>query len=289
MATTSTTGTVTATDGTTISYREIGQGPGLVIVHGAMQTGHSQIDLARALSTEFTCYLPDRRGRGGSGPAGAAYGIGREVEDLDAVLRATGARYAVGVSSGAIITLHTALARPDALSKAVLFEPPLGLGDVDLGGVLERFDREIAAGRTAAALVTGMRAARLAPPLFAALPRPVQEWLTGLMLKSQDKGGGAGPTFGELAPTQRQDITLVAEATGDLARYRAVEVETLLLGGTRSRPHLRAALARLESVLPHARRVELAGLDHGATQNAAQRGKPERVAEEVRRFLLAGS
>jgi pimeloyl-ACP methyl ester carboxylesterase len=283
--TTTTTGTVTSADGTTISYREAGQGPGLVIVHGAMQTGHSQIELAGALAGDFTCYLPDRRGRGGSGPAGAGYGLAREVDDLDAVLRATGARYAVGVSSGAVITLHTALTRPAALRKAVLFEPPLGLDAADVRGSLERFDREIAEGRIPAALVTGMRAARLGPPLFNALPRRVQEWLTGLMLKSQDGAAGQEPTFRELAPTQRQDIQLVAEASGAFAAYRSVEVETLLLGGTRSRDHLRTALVELERAMPRARRVVMEGLDHGATQNAAQRGRPERVAEEIRRFL----
>ncbi|MEV1002983.1 alpha/beta hydrolase [Nonomuraea sp. NPDC050202] len=283
--TTTTTGTVTSADGTTISYREAGQGPGLVIVHGAMQTGHSQIELAGALAGDFTCYLPDRRGRGGSGPAGADYGLAREVDDLDAVLRATGARYAVGVSSGAVITLHTALTRPAALRKAVLFEPPLGLDAADVRGSLERFDREIAEGRIPAALVTGMRAARLGPPLFNALPRRVQEWLTGLMLKSQDGAAGQEPTFRELAPTQRQDIQLVAEASGDFAAYRSVEVETLLLGGTRSRDYLRTALVELERAMPRARRVVMEGLDHGATQNAAQRGRPERVAEEIRRFL----
>ncbi|GAA2207549.1 alpha/beta hydrolase [Nonomuraea monospora] len=289
MTTTSATGTVTSADGTTISYRELGQGPGLVIVHGAMQTGQSQLDLATALAADFTCYLPDRRGRGGSGPVGASYGLGREAEDLDAVLRATGARYAVGVSSGAVITLHTALTRPSALSKAVLFEPPLGLDAAEVRGSLERFDRELAEGRIPAALVTGMRAARLGPPLFNALPRRVQEWLTGLMLKSQDGTAGEQPTFRDLAPTQRQDLQLVAEAPADFAAYRPVEVETLLLGGTRSQGYLRSALAELERVLPRARRVALEGLDHGATQNAAQRGRPERVAGEIRRFLATGS
>ncbi|GAA3710402.1 alpha/beta hydrolase [Nonomuraea antimicrobica] len=279
--TTTTLGTVTSADGTTISYHEVGHGPGLVILHGAMQTGESQIELAHALSGDFTCYLPDRRGRGRSGPAGADHGLRPEVDDLDALVRATGAPYALGVSSGAIITLRTALARR-ALRKIVLFEPPLGLGPADPARLLPRLDRELAAGRTAAALVTGLRAARLGPPFFNALPRPLQELLTNLMLKSQDQDGGA---FGALAPTLRQDIQVVAEASGDLAEYGSVAAEVLLLGGTRSQGHLRSALDGLERVLPHARRVAMEGLDHSATSNAAQRGRPERVAEEVRRFL----
>ncbi|SDK56199.1 Pimeloyl-ACP methyl ester carboxylesterase [Nonomuraea maritima] len=282
--------TVTSPDGTPIAYHEVGSGPGLVILHGAMQAGRSQIDLARALAADFTCYLPDRRGRGLSGPAGSAYGIQREVEDLGALLRATGSPYAMGVSSGAIITLRTALAEPAALRKIVLFEPPLDVDGSNPTGWLERLDRELAAGRVEAALVTGMKAARLGPPLFGLVPRPVLELLTRMMLRSERRAADkAEPTFGELAPTLREDGRIVAETSGDLETYRQLGTETLLLGGTRSPAYLRQALTALEDVLPRARRADLTGLDHSATSNADRRGHPERVAEEVRRFLTAGS
>lgn len=284
LMTTTTTGTVTSADGTEIGYHEVGRGPGLVILHGAMQAGHSQIELAQALADAFTCYLPDRRGRGRSGPAGPGYGLRREIEDLEALLDATGAAYVAGVSSGAIITLRTLLERPD-VRKAVVFEPPLfEEADAFPSDCLPRLDRELAAGRTAAALVTGMKAARLGPPIFNALPRPLLELLTGLMLRSQ-KETGDEPSFGRLAPTLRQDLELAARAAGDLELYRPIQAEVLLLGGTRSPAYLRTALAGLERVLPRARHVLMDGLDHSATSNAAQRGRPERVAAEIRRFL----
>ncbi|MEV1172748.1 alpha/beta hydrolase [Nonomuraea sp. NPDC049784] len=283
--TTTTLDAVTSKDGTTISYRRLGSGPGLVLLHGAMQTGHSNIELAQALAGDFTCYVPDRRGRGRSGPYGLDYGVEREVEDLDALLDATGAPYAMGVSSGAIIALRTALLRP-ALRKAVLFEPPLDLGGTYPADWLPRFDREIAAGRIPAALVTGMRATRLGPPFLNVMPRALLELLIARMLKSQDKTADDGePTFGELAPTLHYDAQVVAETAGDLDAYRSVRAEVLLLGGTRSPAHLRSALTALERVLPRARRVALKGLDHSATSNAAHRGHPERVAPEIRRFL----
>lgn len=281
--TTTTIGTVTSADGTAIGYREVGHGPGLVILHGAMQTGDSQLDMAEALSADFTCYLPDRRGRGRSGPAGPAYGLRREVEDLEALLDATGARHVAGVSSGAIITLHTLLARPD-LAGAVVFEPPLFPDGSVPAACLPRLDRELAEGRTAAALVTGMKAARLGPAIFKAVPRGVLELMTGLMLKGDRLG--ETPTFAQLAPTLRQDIQLSAEASGDLARYAAVRPEVLLLGGTKGPSYLRDALTGLERVLPDVRREVLRGLDHSATSNTAQRGHPGRVAAVIRRFLL---
>ncbi|MEV0597321.1 alpha/beta fold hydrolase [Nonomuraea cavernae] len=98
-----TTATVTSEDGTTIAYRRLGEGPGLVLLHGAMQSGYSNIEFARELSKEHTCYVPDRRGRGSSAPGGDDYGVRKEVEDLDALLTATGARDVIGISSGAII------------------------------------------------------------------------------------------------------------------------------------------------------------------------------------------
>jgi len=65
--------------------------------------------LGKALSDVFTVYIPDRRGRGLSGPFGDNYNLQREVEDLDALLKKTGAHYLFGPSSGGIIVLETAL------------------------------------------------------------------------------------------------------------------------------------------------------------------------------------
>ncbi|MEV0232740.1 alpha/beta hydrolase [Nonomuraea sp. NPDC050786] len=276
---------VTSKDGTRIAYQRLGQGPGLVLLHGTMQAGRSNIELAQALARDFTCYVPDRRGRGDSGPYGPDYGLERETEDLDALLEATGAPYAVGVSSGAIITLHTALVRP-GLRKAVLFEPPLDLGGTYPTDWLPRFDSELAAGRLPAALVTAMRAARLGPPFLSLMPRALLEALTARMLTHQEQAAAGGePTFRELAPTLRYDAQVVAETACRLDTYRSVKAEMLLLGGTRSPAHLRSALSALERVLPHVRRVALKGLDHSATCNTAHRGHPERVATAIRAFL----
>ncbi|NBE92751.1 alpha/beta hydrolase [Nonomuraea sp. KC401] len=280
-------GDVTSKDGTTIGYLRLGRGPGLVFVHGAMQVGRSQIELAQALSDDFTCYLPDRRGRGGSGPYGCAYSVEREVEDLDALLAATGARYAVGISSGAIITLRTALTGT-ALDKIVLFQPPLDIAGSNPTDWLSRFDRELAAGDTTAALVTAMRATRMGPSIVMRMPRFLLEGLTVVAQKGQEKAGADGePTFSELAPTLHHDVQVVAETAtaGDPFAYRSVGAEVLLLGGGKSPAYLRTALDALQRVLPRARRVEMAGLGHSATANTARRGRPERVAPEIRAFL----
>ncbi|MEU8245689.1 alpha/beta hydrolase [Nonomuraea sp. NPDC048916] len=280
-----TTATVTSSDGTSIAYRRLGDGPGLVLLHGAMQSGYSNIEFARALSGEHTCYVPDRRGRGLSGPVGDDYGVHKEVEDLDALLTATGARDVIGISSGAVIALRTALVRPD-LRRLVAFEPPLDVDGSNATDWLGRFDREIAAGRVAAALVTGMRGTRMGSPVFRALPRWLLERLTATFMARQERQAeGEEPTFRALAPTLHQDALVVAETADVLDVYRSVRAEVLLLGGSRSPAYLKGALAALEPVLPSARRVELPGVDHQVTCNAAMGGRPALAADEVRRFL----
>src|SRR4051794_3504048 len=92
------TGFVTSHDGTRIAYRTLGHGPGLVLLHGSMETAGDHLAMALELADAFTVHLPDRRGRGLSGPYGDGYGVRTEVEDLDAVLNATGAHFVFGVS-----------------------------------------------------------------------------------------------------------------------------------------------------------------------------------------------
>ncbi len=141
-------------DGTTIGYRSIGSGPGVVLLHGAMESSVSHTQLALALADAFTVHLPDRRGRGLSGPYAAPYRIQDDIDDMAAVLAKTGAQLVFGVSSGALIWLHAARALP-AIRKAVIFEPPLLVGAGSLA-LMKRFDEEITHGKVTAALVTGM-------------------------------------------------------------------------------------------------------------------------------------
>jgi hypothetical protein len=51
---------VTSKDGTTIGYRQLGHGPGLVLVGGGMQTAHHFDQLAEALADTFTRFSQSR-------------------------------------------------------------------------------------------------------------------------------------------------------------------------------------------------------------------------------------
>lgn len=273
-------GEAVSADGTVIGYRRIGSGPPLLVLHGAMQSALSQRDLARALAGRFTVVLPDRRGRGASGPFGPDWSVAREVEDVAAVLAGTGARSAVGVSSGAIILLEAALT--ESFDKLVLFEPPLVVGGSASLDWVGRAEAQIARGDVPAALVSGMHGAQMGPALIRKLPRKLMEKGAAAMM---DKTDGDVLSMRELAPTLPYDGRLVEQTADRVERYRAVTVPTLLIGGSKSPRYLQVALSSVESVLPDARRVELKGADHGVTENADRRGAPDRVAAEILDFL----
>jgi len=275
-------GYVTSKDGTTIGYRQLGQGPGVVIVHGAMETSQSHMQLAEALADTYTVYLPDRRGRGLSGPHGKDYSLQKEVEDIEALLAKKSAHHIIGVSSGAIISLQAALTLP-AIHKAVIFEPPLVINDSWSTDFVSRYNSEIAEGRVASALVTATKGTQMWGHI---MPRWLLELMTNMMMVSEDKKAKNGDvTMRALAPTFHYDAQLAIQTKGMLESFKDIHIEVLLLGGSKSPAFLKFALDALEKVLPHAKRTELPGLNHGATGNTNRGGKPELVAQELRSFF----
>lgn len=270
---------ITSKDGTTIGYRQLGHGPGIVLLHGGMESAQSHIQLAEALADTFTIYLPDRRGRGMSGPYGKDYGIQKEVDDIDALLNKTGAYNVFGFSSGAIVLLHATLSLP-AIHKAAIFEPPLFNVTDDW---LPRFENEIAEGKLASAMVTATKGTQM---FGHRIPRWLLELLTKMMMSSEDKKAKNGDvTMRALAPTLHYDAELIIETKGTLQSFKAIRAEVLLLGGSKSPDFLKVGLDALEKVLPHVKRFEFPGLNHGATGNTNRGGNPERVAQELRRFF----
>jgi pimeloyl-ACP methyl ester carboxylesterase len=283
------TGSVVSADGTTIGYRQLGTGPGVVLLHGSMQSAASHMQLATALADSFTVYLPDRRGRGESGPYGDDYAIAREVADLAAVLGETGARNVFGVSASGIVVLQAALSMPGCIDKVAVYEPALVPAGSDLTDWIPRFDAEMARGDIGAAMVTSMIGFKLGPGMLKAVPRGLLARLTEAMLRSEDKKAAPGTvTMRMLAPTIRYEGQIVAEMTGTLDTFGGIAIPVLLLGGSKGLSYLKPALADLERVVPGARRVEFAGLDHGGAADVSKanpKGKPEVVAAELRRFF----
>ena len=282
------TDSVISKDGTTIGYYRLGQGPGIILIQGAMGTAQNFMELGEVLADIFTVYIPDRRGRGLSDDNGADYSIQKEVEDIETLLNKTGASYIFGLSSGALIALQATLNLP-AIRKAVIYEPPLFVNGLPTA-VMKRYEKEMAEGRLAAAMITAMQATQMGPQIFNVIPRGLLELLTNKMMESEDKSAKSGDiTMRMLAPTLQHDFQVVAEMNGKLTTFRAINKEILLLGGSKSPNFLKADLNALEKVLPDAARVEFPGLGHAAAWNYDKQrnpdGNPERVAQELKRSL----
>lgn len=276
-------GLVTSRDGTPIGYRQIGRGPGVVLLHGALQCAENLMDLARALADRFTVYVPDRRGRGRSGPHGPAYGIARECEDVEALLAATGAANVFGLSSGALVALQ-ATQRLPAIRRVALYEPPLSIGGSVPQSWVARYEREVAAGRLGSAFITIMKGLQVSP-MFAALPRVLLTPLMGPLLAADARNLKPGATsIKALIPTMHFDIGLAAELEGTLDRFSDVRSEALLLAGSKSPAYLLRTIDALEATIPRSRRIDFPDLDHLGADNT---GRPKIVAAELAAFFCA--
>ena len=284
-------GAVESRDGTTIGYWKTGQGPAVVVLHGSMESARSHTLLAEALAGDFTVYLPDRRGRGLSGPHRPDHTVQTEVEDLEAVLTAAGAEMAYGVSAGGAVVLEAARTVP-SLKKVALYEPAIVDNPTPHREWLVRFDREVAEGNLAGAMVTSMYGLQLAPAFLKVIPRRLMTRMTEKMLvKDERQAAPDAVTMRTLAPTIHQEGALIAELAGTFEAFRAVSADVLLMGGTKGLSALKPGRDTLEKVLPHCRRVEFDGLDHGAssdpggTNPGGSAKAVGRVADEVKAFF----
>ncbi|GAB3209448.1 alpha/beta hydrolase [Marinactinospora endophytica] len=275
------TGTVTSHDGTVIGYRRFGTGPGVVLMHGSMMSSHNFMRLGAALSGDFTVYLPDRRGRGMSGPYGPDFTLRHAAEDVRALMEQTGARNVFGLSAGAIPILRWALTCPEE-HRIALYEPPLPVGDHSPVAWLARYEREMAQGRPGAALVTVAKGTNDDAWMIRMLPRAVLVPLMSLGMRAQARRPDGEVPLIDLIPTMRQEARLVLDATDLISAATTVRAEVLLLGGGRSARPFKDALGALHAAIPSAQRVELPRLGHLAADNG---GRPELVAQRLRCFF----
>ncbi|HML04536.1 MAG TPA: alpha/beta hydrolase [Methanobacterium sp.] len=283
-------GFVTSHDGTTVGYRQMGSGPGLILLHGGISSSQYFMKLGTALSDEFTVYIPDRRGRGLSGPFGDNYGLQREVEDMDALLKETGAHYVFGASTGGLIALQSSITLPD-IHKIVSYETVVYVNKDEMdrfNDIVRRFDEELSKGKFTTAMVTSLDVYNKIDPeeksswLFH-LPSLIWKPIFALILEEDERRiKGDDVTLKALMPTLKLDVQLVNETEGKLDNFKNVSAEVLLLGGGKSSIFLKNSLKTLDKLLPQGTCKVVEGLDHDSAQNY---GKPEVIAQEIKSFL----
>lgn len=276
-------GSTASKDGTTIGYRQLGRGPGLILVHGGMKSSQDFMKLAKILSDAFTVYVPDRRGRGLSGSYGDHFSIMREVEDTQALMAKTGAYSLFGLSGGGLVVLRTTLATP-TVQKAAVYELPLSINNSTPLAWVPRYEREMARGKLAAAVVTAMKGIDT-EPLFSKLPRFALVPLMALIMKLQGRPTGDDVTIRSLVPTMHFEVQNINEMRDTLEDYRSLRTPVLILGGGKSPPFLGTALDGLEVTLPSVTRKTFPMLGHDGPEDD---GRPDLIARELKQFFLAG-
>lgn len=285
---------VRSKDGTTIGFRQLGHGPGVVILHGGALGSQHYMKLGAALADEFTIYLPDRRGRGMSGPYGPHYSIDREDEDLDAIVTDTGAQYVFGAADGGLFALHASMSIP-AIRKVAVFEPVLFVGQPGMDEfkeVIGRAERLVASGDVAAAMAGLAKDALGAPSVSAPyrlLGRMMAQPIFCRMMLWADarRVKGDDVALRNLIPALVPELQQVKATEGTIEDYKNVTAEVLLLCGAEAPPLFTGTLDALANVLPRATRVELPGLNHAAAQDPG--GKPAVIADQLGRFFSSGT
>ncbi len=273
---------VISKDGTAIGYRQMGSGPGLILLHGGVNASQHLMKLGTLLSDEYTVYIPDRRGRGMSGPVGENYSIEKEDEDMDALLKKTGAHYVFGTADGALFALHAAISNP-VICKVAAYEPLIFAGQPGLEEfrtVIRHLDKNMADGKVAKATVDltkdSVKGFRVIPDLIIV---PLVKLILWINVKTVH---GDDVSYHELIPTLDDELHLVEKTEGTLDDYKNVSAKVLLLEGSKTQSLLNDSVNALNQILPHSNLIELKGLNHDSAQDY---GKPEPIALELRRFF----
>ena len=257
---------VTSADGTPIAVFASGDGPPLLLVHGATADHTTWRSLGPVLEARFHLLAVDRRGRGASGD-GPEYSIEREYEDLatvaDEAADEAGAPVdVIGHSYGGRCALGAALLTP-SIGRLVVYEgAPSPPGADELGrelgrgggsgyrpaGVERRIAALVEAGDRDAALETFMREIVRMPPADLAAFRADPIWPV--------RAAAVGTTLRELEGE--------ASSAASLEALAGVGQPVLqLLGGDSATP-FREATEALDARLRDGRVVVIDGARHAA-------------------------
>ena len=258
---------VQSADGTSLAVWLDGEGPPLVLVHGA-PSDHTTFDpLVHALRGDLTTFAMDRRGSGASGDA-AVFAIEREFEDVAAVVDVVAARTdgpvaLFGHSYGANPAMGGATLTSNA-HHLVLYEPSLGLAYPP--GLIETIEKAVAAGdRDAAIRAALVDTGALTEEEFEAL-----------------RGSARWPKLIAAAPTLPRECRVENDWVYRLGQFDRITAPTLMLTGSDTDPALAEATQRAAAAISKAEIRVLEGHGHVAFKT-----DPGMVAAIIQEFILS--
>jgi pimeloyl-ACP methyl ester carboxylesterase len=244
-------------------YERHGNGPALVLIHGAFSDHRSNWEFVLPMLTQhFTVYAIARRGRGASAKT-TDHSIEDEARDAAELIESIGGRvFLLGHSYGAHVALLTATMVPDRIRKLVVYEPSRNgiFADVIWNTLMDYTKRQdwdnFAAtffGMVLFVPTAELEAARASEQIW----RPILED----------------------AEATVQDLRAIREYDFDASRFESIRIPVLLQMGSESPRHLWAT-DDLAWVLPDVTIGVLEGQGHEGMTTA-----PEQYAEAVIGFL----
>jgi pimeloyl-ACP methyl ester carboxylesterase len=242
-----------------------GEGPPLVMVHGA-PSDHTTFDpLVHELRGNLTTFAMDRRGSGASGDS-PHFAIEREFEDVASVVAAVADRTCgqvalFGHSYGANPAMGGAALTAN-VNRLVLYEPSFGLSYP--AGSIEAIERAVAAGNREAAI----RAAFID---------------TGAVSEDEFEAIRAGPRWPKLlavAPMLPRECRVEDSWVYRPGQFDGITAPTLLLTGSESSFELAELTQRAADAIPKAQIRVLEGYGHFAFKT-----DPGLVAAVIREFI----
>jgi Predicted hydrolases or acyltransferases (alpha/beta hydrolase superfamily) len=260
---------IASADGTALALFTGGDGPPLILVHGAAADHTSFRVVGPRLATWFTVHAMDRRGRGASGDT-LPHSIEREFEDIAAVAETLAAEAGrpvaiLGHSYGGRCALGAALLT-DRIARVVCYEG----APAPSGSTYE--PREIR-DRLRAHLAAGDLDGLLADFMTEVVGMTEQEL-------ASYRADPIWPLRVTAARTIPRELDAQANAAASLDPLGSVRQPVLQLLGSESRAIFRDATHALDDRLADGRIVEMEGAKH-----AAHHTHPDVVVEAVRDFL----
>jgi pimeloyl-ACP methyl ester carboxylesterase len=244
---------IRSSDGTTIAFDWLGDGPPVIVVGGVTCDRAMTRPTAEELAKHFTVFNYDRRGRGDSGDT-APYAVEREIEDIGAlIVEAGGAASVYGHSSGAGLVLHAA-AHNLPLAKIVLHDPPYAPDDDEEARRISREYGEylktiLSEGRYGDAVELCMRTMGMPQEMVDGM-RQIPRWAE----------------LEAMAPTFAYDSEVMGDIGGEgtipVDRASKVTVPALVLTGGADYPWMTDVGRRLADAMPNGRHRVLEGQEH---------------------------
>jgi pimeloyl-ACP methyl ester carboxylesterase len=264
---------VTSKDGTIIAFEQSGAGPVVILVAAALADRDGTARLAKHLSEHFTVVNYDRRGRGKSTDT-QPYAVEREVEDIEALIDASGgSAFVFGSSSGAVLALEAASKLGGKVQKLSLYEPPFII-DASRPPMPDDFINQITE-----LVSAGQR--NDAVKLFFARGMGIPNFVVNLMRLLMP----GWSKMAVMAHTIPYDLTVLAGTqTGKplpVNRWAPTTAPTLVMVGSKSEPFFHNGAKSLAAILPNAQYRSLEGRSHSAVLMA-----PQSIAAAVEQFFL---